>query len=73
MTSPKSWPAGWGFPGSAAKAHYFPADQYISLCGKWLWTGDHHRRTPDDGVVGKDDCVVCRRKLTALTAMGPTT
>ena len=55
-------PSGWGFPGSARKAHYFHGDAE-SLCGRWWFTG---RLEPDTGTASLDDCVACRRKFEAL-------
>jgi hypothetical protein len=51
---------GWGWPGSAAKAHYFRGS--TSLCRKWMWTGQAEdadsnlRERP-----GPDDCTPCWR------------
>lgn len=51
---------GWGWPMLAKKAHYFVDAE--ALCGRWLFTG-----VLDDEPLAEtpDDCVVCRRKLTA--------
>jgi len=53
---------GWAFPTNAArKAHYFPAPNGRSLCGKYGSFGVE--LTPDTGGRSPDDCTGCRRKL----------
>jgi len=51
--------AGWAFPARARKAHYFPAGDLISLCGRWMFAGPRN----DDGLDSPDDCAACRRCL----------
>lgn len=47
---------GWGWPVSR-KAHYFVAG--MSLCNKWMFTGDV---SGDPTVSGPDDCKDCARR-----------
>lgn len=54
---------GWGFPVNAAKPHFFPKDDSVSICGRWMFFGP---RSADDGRVGPRDCVACQRKLTKM-------
>lgn len=53
-------PAGWGFPGSARKAHYFPADDLVALCKRWMYAGP---REPETGQRSRDDCTACVKAL----------
>lgn len=39
MTDKNNEKQGWGLPGNANKAHYFK-NSSISLCGKWMFTGE---------------------------------
>lgn len=55
--------AGWGFPGTARKCHYFPAGSTMALCAKWGFFYGH--LAPDTETASPDDCVACRRKLEA--------
>lgn len=57
---PIELPAGWGWPGSARKAHWFDDGQATSLCGRWMFTG---HRTPGPGSQSNDDCSACWKKL----------
>lgn len=52
--------AGWGFPGSARKAHYFEAGDAISICGRWMYTGPREEET---GTRSPSDCGACVKKL----------
>jgi hypothetical protein len=45
----------------AKKAHYFIND--ISLCRKWLYTGDMLVTQSTGENPGPDDCVVCHRAI----------
>lgn len=60
-----SLPAGWAFPPSSRKAHFFPANRTESLCGRWGFQMSAAAREPDNGKPSKDDCAACRRKLEA--------
>ncbi len=51
--------AGWGYPLLAKKAHYFQEGEAISLCGKWMFTGERFTEASDC----KWHCVACGRKL----------
>lgn len=51
--------AGWGWPLSSRKAHWFPEGEFRSICGKWAHTGPREVGTPG----GPDDCAACVRKL----------
>jgi hypothetical protein len=42
---------------AAKKAHYFPANDLTSLCGRWIYSD---KRDPQD-FISDDDCVACRR------------
>lgn len=58
MSTTKS---GWAFPTiHARKCHYFAANGYRSLCGKYTYWGE---REPDDGRATRLDCSACRKKL----------
>lgn len=52
--------AGWGWPGAAAKPHYFLAGDTISLCGKWMYTGP---RDQENSPGRASDCSPCGKKL----------
>lgn len=52
--------AGWAWPATAGKAHYFDVGQVVSLCQRWMFGGD---RTPETNKRSPDDCVACRRIL----------
>lgn len=49
---------GWGWPGSAKKAHYFKAGESTSICGKWWYVGFRS----DDMHDHPDNCAACMRK-----------
>lgn len=51
------FPAGWGWPGLASKAHYFPVGSMASLCGRWLFSGERY----DEEHEHRDNCVTCMR------------
>jgi hypothetical protein len=57
--------AGWGWPSSAAKPHYFLAGESRSVCGKWWHIGP---REPDTETHSSRDCVKCVRWLEAQRA-----
>ena len=59
--------AGWSHPPNSRKWHYWPEDDIISLCRKWMFAGE---RTPDEECFAGDpvECAQCRRKLTKLKA-----
>lgn len=50
---------GWGFPLLAKKGHYFAEGEAISLCGKWMYTGE---REPSLTWV-TSQCQQCRKRL----------
>lgn len=54
--------AGWGYPLLGKKWHYFNND-WISLCGKWMYTGELEDRT-DLG--DTRNCRACTKKLEKL-------
>ena len=49
--------AGWGWPGNARKAHYFDENNSVSICGRWMFTGERD----ENNARSPDDCVACRR------------
>jgi len=49
---------GWGWPMNSQKAHYFPAGEIISLCGRWMYSG----HLEDDRHESRDNCAACRKK-----------
>lgn len=51
---------GWGWPWSSRKAHYFEEAAAISVCNKWMFSGE---RDPDSDTRSADDCTACRRWL----------
>lgn len=51
---------GWHSPDGSSLAHYFVSG--VSLCFRWMYTGELGVRTPIDAVAG-DDCVACTRRL----------
>lgn len=54
--------AGWGYPLMARKGHYYSKGQSVSLCGKWLFTGERFIETDSfDG-----HCAVCNKRLAKL-------
>lgn len=58
---PRQLGAGWAFVGIARKAHYFPAGEHRSLCGRYgMWTDEGR---DDDNHDSPDNCVACRRRL----------
>lgn len=52
---------GWGSPLLSKKSHYFN-DDLISLCGKWMYTGE----LEDDKHDHPDNCAACMKKRTKL-------
>ena len=54
-------PAGWAEPIAARKAHYFQAGHSVSVCGRWMYTGE--RDTADTGSPYVDNCNMCLRKF----------
>jgi hypothetical protein len=60
---PVTPPEGWGWPGAAAKPHYFVGTE--SLCGRWWFTGPLDAHT---GTTGPRDCTPCARKLAKRAA-----
>lgn len=56
--------SGWGWPGLSRKAHYFHNND-ISLCGKWMFTGE---RVGSMEKAGPDDCAECKRRVAKLLA-----
>lgn len=57
----------WAWPGAARKAHFFEAGHIISLCRKWMFTGE---ATPNQGGPSPDDCADCTRRLKKRDASG---
>lgn len=53
---------GWGWPGAAAKPHYFIGTE--SLCRRWWFAGPP--LDPDTGSTGRQDCTPCARKVKKL-------
>ncbi len=53
---------GWGIPGRAKKAHYFKEGESISICGRWMYTGERE----EDFDQSPDDCAQCTRKVARL-------
>lgn len=51
--------AGWGYPLMAKKGHYYSKGQSVSLCGKWLFTGERYQEGPNTGL----HCAACTKKL----------
>ena len=53
----------WRWPPIARKAHYFPEGEDVSLCGKYLYTGEPvgYQTTNADNP-GPDDCTECWRR-----------
>lgn len=49
---------GWAWPGLSRKAHWFPADDLTSLCGRWLFGGIRE----DDRHTSPDNCAECKRR-----------
>lgn len=55
---------GWGWPQASRKAHYFSADERISICGKWWYLGP----LEETETGSPDDCALCTKKLVKLRA-----
>ncbi len=53
-------PAGWAWPSTAKKAHYFEQGEYTSVCGKWLF-GGYQREDNNDS--SPDNCSPCQKKI----------
>lgn len=49
---------GWAFPLCSRKAHYFPKDESISLCGKVMFTGGERE---DSSHKSPDNCAKCMK------------
>ncbi len=49
----------WRWPHTSRKAHLFPSDDAISLCGKWLFTGRSQGEFDPSAKRGSDDCAAC--------------
>jgi hypothetical protein len=61
MSAPAEAAGGWAFPTpEARRAHYFPAPNGRSLCGKY---GSFGLDLAPDHAPALDDCTPCRRKL----------
>jgi len=54
---------GWSWPVNSQRAHYFPAGELISLCGRWMILGGERE---DDKHDSPDNCAACRKKLDKL-------
>ena len=57
MVAVATLPEGWGWPANSRKSHYFQEGEAISVCGKWMFTGQRER----DSFESSDDCASCRR------------
>lgn len=57
--------AGWGFPGTARKAHYFHTEEITSVCGRWMYSGP---REPETGLRSRSDCVACVKVVEKMAA-----
>ena len=53
---------GWRFPLNSRKAHYFLDGESISLCRKWMYTGESEDTNHDS----PDNCAECRRRRARL-------
>jgi hypothetical protein len=49
---------GWGWPLNSRKAHYFLSGEAVSMCGKWLYSGERE----DDNHGSQSNCAQCMRK-----------
>jgi len=55
---------GWGWPSNSKKAHYFPENSIMSLCGKWLYKGKVEEGSDDSN----DNCTTCKKALQKIRA-----
>lgn len=56
-------PAGWGFPGTSKKAHYFQAGSDRSLCMKWgFYRGERENSQHEHSL----NCAECKRRRAKL-------
>lgn len=50
--------AGWGYPLQANKGHYFKEGEAISICGRWMYTGERFEEKE-----ASFHCATCKKKL----------
>lgn len=53
--------AGWGYPLLATKGHYFKEGESVSICGRWMFTGERYDEKP-----APFHCKACLKKLEKL-------
>ncbi len=62
MSQNSEYGARWAFMFNARKAHFFPAGEVRSACGRWAFTGEGTRNQTMGDEPGPDDCKACWRK-----------